>query len=1227
MKHKFRFLSLFLALVFVISAFSLPALAEEPEGYAEQQEVVEIQDEVLTEDEFYEGTGSLEYAFDGTFVRDYVDNEVLDEAGHVARIPEEEELDTYVFLNRDGTKSVYYMDDNVRYVDENGEKVEKDLSIVRKNKGYSLKASDVKLWFPDVLSDGISVKYDKYHLTLYPQGVADTEEVAIDEYERITYPGVFGENTVLAYTPTLSGLKEDIILSEYTGQLSFDFLIHTHGMRILMQDGKWIVKKPGNGNKETFELGAVQIYDSAGNFCVGEMTVTEQNNGSKYILTITAPEEFLTDPDTVYPVTVDPTISVSDNLTGANAIEDSVIYSGTPNANYGAFYFLTVGYNDATYGVGRALFRLTALSSDENFIASSADNIQSATFHVWDASGTSGKTINLHEIALYTWTENGVTWNNYPGFSSTVVSTATVMGATYSSFDITNLAKSWRSGTSPLFGFMLKNPDETNAANKKVPCSSEYNYTDRRPYAVVTYVPDVSITPTTNYITGGAYVQFNVTSENEIQSVVWSSSNQTVAEPLGGGLIYGNSVGRAVITATVTFADGTTQTAQQEIYVIFPYNVVRIKNNNSNLFLNVDQGMINDFSKVTQLSSTANEDTAQERFQQTWKIKYIGDGMYTIRPYHKLDMCLYSYAANDYAFIRPYTKDGSTDNTDPNYVTAAYRWSIENLNGGYVIKKNGESASTLQIENSSTTQNVRAKTQAYSNSANCRWTFSIIYNPKSGVILYDTKEQKQITPSSKTLYLALEEELSLAGLGVCAAMYSPTKINQTFALSEDSAYIELTSEGKVKGVKYSLENSASLVLSTNALASDNTISLTVKVTAIPNGTYYIQNKGSLKYLDINSSLLTERYYDYLYSQKWAITRVDGEYYTIYNEDEAGYCVRVSENSSSVGAELVVNTASIPDGAKWKIKKLSNGAFTFAPKTCATNNRVAVSAGNSIELQDYTNNSTYTDEWELYNLVISMVNYYDSSFDTALIGHIADANNFVTSVFSQQFELSIKMDGAAILDNESPASKCTNEGHCIGNCGSGEHCKDITANSDYLYNDINRENSHIYILWSNRECSTYCKVTQEEGESSPSHKHSFKEYAYTIGKPKSDSNPKVRYRPVTHIATIPDVNDADPSLIVEHQTQVMGLLLAHEIAHILGLNEVYTEKTDHNDDDFTCIMESFVDDIYYTYNYNYLGFYDQVCAYLSPSEEGAPPFCTSCADELDDLIKTLLIEGN
>lgn len=46
-------------------------------------------------------------------------------------------------------------------------------------------------------------------------------------------------------------------------------------------------------------------------FQFGEIRVQEQNPGNKYILTIAVDESFLTNSETVYPVTIDPTTSVT----------------------------------------------------------------------------------------------------------------------------------------------------------------------------------------------------------------------------------------------------------------------------------------------------------------------------------------------------------------------------------------------------------------------------------------------------------------------------------------------------------------------------------------------------------------------------------------------------------------------------------------------------------------------------------------------------------------------------------------------------------------------------------------------------------------------------------------------------------------------------------------------------------------------------------------------------
>ena len=592
--------------------------------------------------------------------------------------------------------------------------------------------------------------------------------------------------------------------------------------------------------------------------------------------------------------------------------------------------------------------------------------------------------------------------------------------------------------------------------------------------------------------------------------------------------------------------------------------------------------------------------------------------MYTLRPYHKLDMCLYAYGQENSVRIRQNIKDGSTDSADPNYVIAAYRWSIEYVSGGYVIKHNGESDETLHIENGSTALNAQARVQTYSNSNNCRWTFSLVNNPASGVILYDTEEQQQIiyneNDEPKILYIAPEEVRSLKELGVCAAMYSPTKIDQTFTLSKSSSYIELTPEVKVKGVKYSGENSATLVMTAGALTSGNTISLNVKVTAIPNSTYYIQNKETEQYIDIGNSAdegdsVKMDAFEYADYQKWTFTHTGDGYYTIYNTKQSSFYMRVDEDSTEEGASVVVSTNSSAVGALWKIKKLSNGSFTLSPKNGANVNRVAavnerLIVADTVELEDYVNDDTYTDEWELYNVVISMVNYYDSSFDAELVANIEDANNFVTNLYKEQFEISIKMDGAA-TQYESLADSCSAEGHCTGNCESdGKHCQDVFALAEDLLNNTN-ENNHIYILWANRPLGTYCKYSPtNSGEYA-----TFDAYACVpFTEPNNNlENYRREYKPAVFIATLPNGT-------IDEQKMAMCIFLAHEIAHTLSMPEVYIDDNDHTarHGDYDCIMDEYEND-----DYDLSDFYTNILPYVLNNGAGNNlPFCEDCETELD-----------
>lgn len=50
----------------------------------------------------------------------YVDQKAFSEMKHIQRLTEEEDLSTYVFLNQDGSRTVYYMDEPVKYLDPGG---------------------------------------------------------------------------------------------------------------------------------------------------------------------------------------------------------------------------------------------------------------------------------------------------------------------------------------------------------------------------------------------------------------------------------------------------------------------------------------------------------------------------------------------------------------------------------------------------------------------------------------------------------------------------------------------------------------------------------------------------------------------------------------------------------------------------------------------------------------------------------------------------------------------------------------------------------------------------------------------------------------------------------------------------------------------------------------------------------------------------------------------------
>ena len=77
---------------------------------------------------------------------------------------------------------------------------------------------------------------------------------------------------------------------------------------------------------------------------------------------------------------------------------------------------------------------------------------------------------------------------------------------------------------------------------------------------------------------------------------------------------------------------------------------------------------------------------------------------------------------------------------------------------------------------------------------------------------------------------------------------------------------------------------------------------------------------------------------------------------------------------------------------------------------------------------------------------------------------------------------------------------------------------------------------------------------------------------------------------------------------------MALILAHEIAHTMGMDDVYDNLGHDQRDAYVCIMEHYEEE--YANKY-----YDKI---LSGEKE---PFCESCKETLCELVMRRIISGN
>lgn len=276
----------------------------------------------------------------------------------------------------------------VKYTDKDGNIKDITLDIQsRTGGGFETKDNRIKTTFGKKLSDGIRLQHEKVDVKLIPANLQSLATLSADS-KMVSY--VLDEKTTLEYSLTYTGFKEDIVVSEYTGQTEYTFLLYTNGLTVKEEMGSHYLAD-SEGNRKA-NIGDIIIFTAdERNNTLGELTYTEVKPNQIYLLTIHIDAEYLADEDTVYPIRIDPTLEVTDSASAP--IEDVTVYTGTSYYS-GTSGILYIGRsNNKVY---RALMRLPNLTVPVVF----PEMVLSASVELRDVP-KHASAYNMHTVSCY----------------------------------------------------------------------------------------------------------------------------------------------------------------------------------------------------------------------------------------------------------------------------------------------------------------------------------------------------------------------------------------------------------------------------------------------------------------------------------------------------------------------------------------------------------------------------------------------------------------------------------------------------------------------------------------------------------------------------------------------------------------------------------------------------------------------------------------------------------
>ncbi|HHV11341.1 MAG TPA: RHS repeat protein [Clostridiales bacterium] len=276
--------------------------------------------------------------------------------------------------------------------------------------------------------------------------------------DTVSYGGITSDSSDIEYQVTGTGLKEDIIIKSKQASYVYTFDIQVANLKLGLKDNIITAADDATG-KVIYELPAPFMYDANNEFSA-KVFYSLAKKGSVYQLTVTADSEWINGENIKFPVTIDPTVTIT-----KPAVSSTFISSKMATTNfYSGYNMLLAGVESTAYNSCRTLikFQLPQLAKGD-IVTDAYLNINQYDANAYAAT-TPASPISVYKLTS-AWDVSTVNWNTKPNYDYLETDYFTITKDEGSktikkTLDITKIVKEWYDGNAANYGIMLKAEQE-----------------------------------------------------------------------------------------------------------------------------------------------------------------------------------------------------------------------------------------------------------------------------------------------------------------------------------------------------------------------------------------------------------------------------------------------------------------------------------------------------------------------------------------------------------------------------------------------------------------------------------------------------------------------------------------------------------------------------------------------------------------------------------------------